>query len=241
MPQVWLFFVPGAGGDGIANLFEHCHGVRKIDDLAPNDQNACWRIHRIVDNQIKFWAPTVDTEFCFRKNVRNPFKLGTNSLAPIYESAVNLGETVIVTSHDIDLIGLETSDRQDLFCKDQIKVLLDCRDHHRCYVNRKKKNLQEFPSSHLWDKTLSEVDGFPIYPTIDHSKFDCVLWVEDIQQDFNFTRNFLQQIGLELDRTHYDYYQSLISGEIGWLTTQALRYNSYIDECMVRYYQTDTV
>ena len=50
---VWIFFSPGAGGDGLANLLEQSPSVIALDGIKP------WRIHRYVDGKAKFWAPTL--------------------------------------------------------------------------------------------------------------------------------------------------------------------------------------
>ena len=42
--QVWLFFEPGTGGDGLANLLERSSGSVPIDG-----ETGFWRVHRIVD------------------------------------------------------------------------------------------------------------------------------------------------------------------------------------------------
>lgn len=240
MSQIWLFFAPGVGGDGLANLLEHCHGTQRIDNYTLHGQPGIWRIHRIVDGEVKFWAPTVDTNGCFRSPKR-PFRVDSNMLNAIYQSAVHLDKQIFVTSHDMNLGCLESSDLLDVFCKNQIKILLDCQDHHRAYINRKKKNLQEFPSSHLWDKTLQKADGRNIYPKLVVSKFDYVIYIEQIQSNFDYFKNFLNEFNLSIDETYYQQYIGLINGDLGQFKTTAPRYNSYIDDCTVKYYQTDTV
>lgn len=241
MSQIWLFFVPGAGGDGVANLLERCRNVKSIDNYPFDGPTNGWRIQRIVDGGIKFYAPTVDTNACFRKNSRNSFRVENNTLNPIYESAVINHQSIIVTSHDIDLEGLVSSDKKDLFCQGQITVLLECRDHNRCYINQKKKNLQEFPSQHLWIKDTIRIDGKPVYPNIDHTKFDHVIYIEDLQQDFAYLEIFLQQVGLDIDKKYYDQYIKLINGNLSSIRTDAPCYTSYIDDCMVKYYQSDSI
>jgi hypothetical protein len=75
--QIWIYFDPGSGGDGFANLLERSRTITPFDQ---NDRP--WRIDRFVDNCPKFWAPTVDTNGCFRTG--RPFNTKDNKLNQNY-------------------------------------------------------------------------------------------------------------------------------------------------------------
>ena len=123
--QIWIYFLPGTGGDGIANLLEHSQNVTTIDHnlcvhATPNMQ--FWRVDRFVDNQPKFWAPTIDQLHCFRQNQK--FDKTKNYLSNSYINLINSNATTIITSHDCSFQNFYNSDCVDIFTKNQIKILL---------------------------------------------------------------------------------------------------------------------
>ena len=160
--QIWFFFDAGTGGDGIANLFERSSNVTSIDGLINY-----WRVHRIVDKKIKFYAANPDVNGCFR-SVEH-FDNKKNQLDPGYVSCVTTNKNCIITSHDVTLTALYNSDCQDIFCKDQIKVLLTLTDQNKSKINAAIKNL------------CAELNGSVTFNTVDHSMFDIVLDVDKIQ------------------------------------------------------------
>ena len=85
---IWVWFTAGAGGDGVANLLEHASNARTIDG------NKHWRVHRYVDNKVKFYAPTLG-ELSANSRINTIDLLDDRQL----EIANSDTEYLIITSH----------------------------------------------------------------------------------------------------------------------------------------------
>jgi hypothetical protein len=216
--QIWFFFDAGTGGDGIANLFERSSNVTSIDGLINY-----WRVHRIVDKKIKFYAANPDVNGCFR-SVEH-FDNKKNQLDPGYVSCVTTNKNCIITSHDVTLTALYNSDCQDIFCKDQIKVLLTLTDQNKSKINAAIKNL------------CAELNESVTFNTVDHSMFDIVLDVDKIQTDWQYVYDFSQSVGLDLDFQDYLEYQDLLKGNKTYMVNnfQVEEYESTICQNNITY------
>lgn len=216
--QIWFFFDAGTGGDGVANLFERSSNVTSID--GPINY---WRVHRIVDKKIKFYAVNPDINGCFRQEKH--FDKEKNQLDPRYVSCVNANKNCIITSHDVRLTALYKSDCQDIFCKDQIKVLLTLSDQTKSKINASIKNL------------CAELYQSASRKTVDHSMFDIVLDVDKIQTDWQYVCNFTQLVGLDLEFQQYLEYQDLLKGNKTYMVNnfQVEEYESTINQDNVTY------
>lgn len=196
--QVWLFFQGGAGGDGLANLLEHSANVVTVDGTPKR-----WRVHRIVNDRIKFLAPSVDQNSCFRQG--NAFLAANNQLHEHYvDIAWTRPQNCVVTSHDLSLRLLRNSDCQHIFSSQQIRVAIINRNLSTLAYNSTVKNLQS-----SWQ--------LPIDPGVDVGQFDYVLNLESLQQDWQLMRNFCEDIGLHLCQSTFSQYQKLLQGDVSFL------------------------
>ena len=116
--QIWVFFDPGTGGDGIVNLLERSTNTVPIDEGSD-----CWRLHRLVDGQIKFYAPSVDQNHCFRTG--KPFKTHDNYLKSCYVDVVHQERPCVVASHDVSLDLLRRSDSLEILTKKTNQSTID--------------------------------------------------------------------------------------------------------------------
>ena len=224
--QIWFFFNPGTGGDGVANLFEQSSDIVSFDATA-EDPVDYWRVHRFVDGSPKFYAPTPDANECFRSGKR--FEQIQNTLHPGYARCVASDQNCIVASHDVHLTNLLASDLQDVFCKNQIKVLLTTSDHHKANINAAIKNLRP---------TVK----FNSAPEIDCKIFDFVLDVDRIQTDWQYVKKFSQDTGIKLDYQSYLEYQDILIGNKTFLANnfQIEEYVSCIQNESVTYKLVNT-
>ena len=197
--QIWLFFQAGTGGDGIANLIERSSNITPIDGVTDY-----WRIHRIVDNDIKFYAPTIDDLDCFRHN--QSFKENTNKLKEEYVDIVNQNHNCVVTSHDVSLELLCSSDKQDIFLKDQIKVLLTS----ECSTTA----ITKFVTKNLLPKLPQTIATPILYP----EKFDYVLDVNLVKSNWEYVKTFCNSTGLDLCKDEYLQYCDLLAGNKTYMT-----------------------
>jgi hypothetical protein len=212
--QIWIYFEPGTGGDGFANLLERSRTITPFDQ---NDR--LWRLHRFVDNCPKFWAPTVDTNACFRTG--HPFYTKDNKLTQNYVEHVDRGANIICTSHDTSLELLEMSDCTDVFLKNQIKVKL----HHQDPINVHKqsaiKNLQNISA----DLSFAKI---PKLKSIDFKKFDYVVSIEKIQTDWNYVSKVCNDLNIELDQAEYQDYLCILAGSTQFDQPGIERYQSSV-------------
>jgi hypothetical protein len=190
--QIWLFFQAGAGGDGVANLLERSKNVTPLDG-----ETGYWRIHRIVDGSVKFYAPTIDKFDCFRHN--KAFDQSINQLDNRYVDIVNQDFNCVITSHDVSLNLLVNSDCQNILCKNQIKVLLTSNNTDIDAFKGATKNLLPTVCSQ------TSIDYCP-------EQFDYVLDVDLVKTDWNYVDRFCKDIGLELDHREYLQYCDLLKG-----------------------------
>jgi hypothetical protein len=191
--QIWLFFQAGTGGDGVANLFEKSKNITPVDGVTDH-----WRIHRIVDNDIKFYAPTIDNFECFRKH--QSFKESENKLKDEYVDIVNQNLNCVITSHDVTLDLLLNSDCQDVLLKNQIKVLLT----DKCSATATKK----FATKNLLPMLPQNMPQ----PVLCPEKFDYILDVNLVKTDWNYVKTFCNRVNLDLYKNEYLQYCDLLSG-----------------------------
>jgi hypothetical protein len=234
MRQIWIFFAPGVGGDGLANLLEQCGDVHI---WAHDSTQPVWRVHRVVDDQVKFWAPAVDQQHCFRNG--RSFELASNQLAEAYVQALSIDKTIVVTSHDILLYNLYRSDCQDLFTRNQIRILLDSRDYRRCLLDLVRKNLMILPAAKLQkDADHAALHAqFQRYQQVDRSRYDHVVWAEDLLDSVELLR-FINLLKLDITRDMIDQYRMLRYDQ--WRRVLAPdqnppRYRSYVESGEIRY------
>jgi hypothetical protein len=190
--QIWIFFQAGTGGDGIANLLERSNNVTPLDGVTEY-----WRIHRIVDGGVKFYAPNIDNNGCFRFN--QPFDQTNNKLSDAYVDIVNQNLNCVVTSHDTSLELLTASDCQNILTNNQIKVLVTSTDHNHAAIMTATKNLAPFIKPRLES-------------TFDLTKFDYVLDADLVKTNWEYLNSFCKDVGLDLDHAQYLQYLDLLKG-----------------------------
>lgn len=215
--QIWIFFDPGTGGDGIVNLLERSTNAVPIDE-----GSECWRVHRLVDGQFKFYAPSVDQNHCFRTG--KPFRTADNHLKCCYVDVVHQERPCIVASHDVSLDLLRRSDRLEILTANQIKVRLTNNDPVRAARAASLKNLLPFVSG-------------PCLPMNNFEQFDYVIDVEQFQQDWHVVKKICDSVGLDLQQEQYLQYQDLLKGNFIYLSgnTNIEMYQSRIDGTKVSY------
>lgn len=194
--QIWIYFQPGVGGDGFANLLEQSGSVTKYDGFQYQ-----WRIHRRVDNQTKFFAPAIDKNHCFRSTV-SKFDNSNNNLHQSYIDCVLNNKTIICTSHDIPMKFFKKHDSQEILTKDLVKVLVTCQDYKSAWIRAAIKGLYTGSVDAIFCEKIK----------VDLSHFDHVLEIEKIQSDWNYVKTFCQTLGLELNESSYQDYQDILAG-----------------------------
>ena len=203
--QIWIYFLPGAGGDGLANLLEHADNVETID----SDQDPkCWRVHRFVDNQPKFYANPIDNIRCFRNN--RPFLSAENQLKANYVRLVENNIPTVCTSHDVTKKYLHASDQRDILEHNQVSVYLYHPDFRRCVYQAALKNLApELP-------LINSDDHYLVTKNIDIKQFDFVLNITEIQSNWSVLDQFCNTVGLNLNPDRFQEYCKLQAGDDEW-------------------------
>ena len=218
--QIWIYFQPGVGGDGFANLLERAHQVKRFDINQPY-----WRIHRFVDNLPKFYAPTVDAKECFRRLPLIRFDSKDNYLMESYVDCVLQDRVVICTSHDTGLKFLNTNDCSDILLQNQVKILLKSSDPWLTRYQAIIKNLLPVSVDSI---------GLTLQPH-NLDQFDHVLDVELIQTDWTYVEQVCKSLGLNLDQKEYQVYQEILAGSTQFDQYGIERYQSSIVDGKFQY------
>jgi len=207
---VWVFFEGGAGGDGVANLLEHASNSISIDSEIK------WRIHRYVDNAVKFWAPNLPG-LTDRKNTVNQLT------AQHIEIANSNDHYLIVTSHDLQFTNVFLN--SILPNNKNIKLLLTYNNYIDQQINFLTKNLIEFNRSKLKK-----------YRRSDYAQMDFILNIDAIH-DWKYLNNIVSKIGLKLDQKDFEDYKKIVLGELIYTTPGIEYYKSYVNEDNITKYQ----
>lgn len=208
---VWIFFSPGAGGDGLANLLEQSPSVVALDGIKP------WRIHRYVDDKAKFWAPTLQDTL---RRTNKVDQLNAQQL----KIANSDTQYLVITSHDTQLAN---TFQYDILSKEKhIKVLLLSKNFNDSLRVGMRKNLIEFnlsaPTINLEPSTSPDMDF--------------ILYIDEIINSWEYTKQFVENIGLPVSQSTFEYYKKLVSGEFLYTTPGIEYYNSSVDaDNIVRY------
>ena len=199
---IWVWFTAGAGGDGVANLLEHASNARTIDGNKP------WRVHRYVDNKVKFYAPTLG-ELSANSRINTIDLLDDRQL----EIANSDTEYLIITSHvNPNLVSNKIAVNKN------IKILVTS---NNALYNALIKNLIEF--------NISDPGGN--YPKIATAKpgfdlADIVVDIDNIMNDWEYTKKFTLNIGLNLAEKEFNYYRKIVTGDLISATPGIERYKS---------------
>lgn len=217
--QIWIYFQPGAGGDGFANLIEQCKQITKFDDHC-----SPWRIHRFVDNQPKFFAPAIDLNHHFRQHPEGRFSLQNNELVQSYVDCVLQNKNIVCTSHHVELLFSKVHDCQEILTKDLIRVLITCSDTKHSWHLATIKNLSTTAVESILDKPL----------IVDLNQYDYVLEIDQIHSDWNYVQKFCRDVDLELSESAYRDYQAILAGSTKF-DPYAPRYKSSIIDGVLSY------
>lgn len=210
--QIWIYFLPGAGGDGLANLLEQAQNVETVDSDSDPKR---WRVHRYVDNQPKFYASYPDSSRCFRNN--RPFLLSDNKLRSNYVRLIENNINTVCTSHDVFKKCLHSSDSRDILERDQVSVFLYHPDYRFSVYQAALKNLEP---------TLPPLNNDVVFPTrhkIDYTQFDFVLDITEIQSDWRVVERFCNEVGIALPLEKYQQYLAFQDGNDSWYNYSAFR------------------
>lgn len=213
---VYIFFQPGDGGDGLANLLEQSNNAVTIDGLKK------WRIHRYVDSIPKFWAPNLQNS----KDRINTVDMLDEILL---EAACSKNHYLIVTSHSSTSVGDHPGIPKDCI----VTVGLTCKDPRQTWMNYLHKNLVEYSIPLLVPKLVPK---FLFDSSTQINNKDFTLDIDQLQASWEYTKNFVQHIGLMLEKTDFDHYINLISGKIQDRAPGIEHYQSWVDPSNIRKY-----
>jgi len=199
--QIWLFFHGGAGGDSLANLLEHCRGVKPFDGLHR------WRVHRYVDKDVKFWAPCVDVSCGLRQG--QPFRCHSDQLHSNYMHLIAQGHTTVVTSHDLQQTAINDSDLRQILTQDRVVIWVRARDERAGYRRACLKNLKMVTPQDIQvaARYLHEINR-------DFEKiYQHQIYFDDIFESWAACDRFVQELGLELDEKIWQDWRQVCLGQ----------------------------
>ena len=218
--QIWIYFVPGAGGDGFANLVEQCPQISRFD-AHPHH----WRIHRFVDDLPKFWAPVIDSNHYFRYMPKQPFDLQNNQLVPLYVEFVLQNKHIVCTSHQVSLKYANEHECKQILTKDLVKVLVTCQDPVRNWRLSTIKRLDAIAVESIRQDKIS----------VDETLFDYVLDIDQIHSDWTYVKKFCADVDLDLSESAYRTYQAILAGSMPGSEYTAPRYKSSVVNGVLSY------
>lgn len=183
-----------------------------------------WRIHRYVDNQVKFWMPSVDSNYCFRRNLR--FDNSISTIRDSYKDIIDAGLNTIVASHTFPLDIFYSSDCIDLFTKDQVKLYLQTKNPVGAWLASKKKNLTEF--------SINDPPFFngPKYESQVLRHVDFSYYIEDIVNDWRSFKNFADSVNVQIDSDAFVHYKQIVTGDFCYLADY---HESCLDNGLIKY------
>ena len=199
---IWVCFTSGAGGDGVANLLEQASNARTIDG------NKHWRVHRYVDNKVKFYAPTLGKQ-------NNIWRINTIDLLDDRQLEIANSDTeyLIITSHvNPNLVSNKIAANKN------IKILVTS---NNAIYNALIKNLIEFNISDPggnYPKIATAEPGFDLA--------DIVVDIDNIINDWEYTKKFTLNIGLNLAEKEFNYYRKIVTGDLIFTTPGIEQYKS---------------
>ena len=210
--QIWLYFIGGAGGDSVANLLEQAYNVEPVDG------NLEWRLSHYIDGLACWWAPCFDREQCFRSARPFPFRTSTNATTARYRHLVEHDIPTVITSHDVMLNEFNASDDLDLLSHKQIKVLVKYSDPIDSFRLCQLKNFAvgTLTPDPVWREQVMRVP--------DH--FDHVLDVTRCHHDWLYTKEFCDNIGVDLCFDTYKQWQDLLHWHTSFLKDKVKSWQS---------------
>ena len=214
--------MPGVGGDGFCNLLEHANEVVPLDRLLE------WRIHRYVDDQVKFWAPTVDHDGTFRCN--KSIDLSCDSLTDDYKTLVAAGVPMVISSHLENMSYLNSGEGPWQLHHDRISIwLYSNKRKAQCVDRATRLNLIEYDV----DDRARIKQSAVIPPMADtYSRAICI---EEMQQDKLQFFNFLDELGLTMDEQWYHEYLDISTNTHKITTTGVQYWESYLEGTLLKY------
>lgn len=220
--QIWIHYLPGAGGDGFCNLLEH------TNEVLPLDRALKWRVHRYVDDQVKFWAPTVDHDGTFRSN--KSFDLSCDLLTDDYKTLVAAGVPIVISSHLGNMSYLNSGQGPWQLHQDRISIWLYSNKRNvQCVDRAMRLNLMEYDINNY----VRFRESAEISPKAD--TYVRAVCIEEIQQDKLQFFNLLDELGLTMDEQWYHEYLA-ISKNAHKITTPGVQYwESYLEGTLLKY------
>ena len=195
--QFWIFFEPGVGGDGFANLLEHANNIVSAD----GEQN--WRIH-YNHGAVKFYGAKWTTDpIPFRQPDADTTQVVIN---PQYVDVVNQKQNTVLCAHPTAYrVQINQSPFKDLVQTDQLKIHVYSQDFDRVASDliAKIPGVKIAPDWHsgMQNKVSNELSRTDYAIHID---------IEKVWKDWGYLVNCLTAIGIDLDKSHYTEYLNII-------------------------------
>jgi hypothetical protein len=196
--QYWIFFEPGVGGDGFANLLEHA------DNVVSADGEQDWRIHH-NNGAVKFYGAKWTTDpIPFRQlNVDT----ASATLNPHYCDLIDQKQNTILCAHpNAYRSQIAQSPFKDLVQTDQIKIHLYSLDFDRVAADLVAK----IPGVEInadWHSAMQK----KVRGELARTDYAIHIDIEKVWTDWGYLVKCLTALGINLDQTHYEDYLNIIS------------------------------
>jgi hypothetical protein len=199
--QYWIIFEPGVGGDGFTSLLEHANNITS------SDGETNWRVQGLYQGRIKFYDPS------WSMTPLKPFRTVGHreyQLNPIYQNLIeNHVNTVIPAHYNYWREIVEFPDRE-LITRDQVCVHLYSLD----YVRTSQDYLIKTKFTGITLEEKIEHARIMTEQNLARTEYAIHIDIEQVWRSWDYLRNCLEQLGIELDPTHYDTYIKIVKRQV---------------------------
>lgn len=196
--QYWIFYSPGVGGDGFANLLEHAHGMHVVDG-----SRLRWKIdHRITD-VVKFY----DSNWSYDgfTPLRKPnLDYSDTVLRETYTNLIDTGLNTVLPTHYVYFDEIDRFPHKNIVEKNQVKINLYSLDFNRVVFDYESKL-----SGSNYLKNVGSVEKH-INHELSRTEYAIHIDIEKVWTSWDYLKECLDQLGIILDKKWYDEYITLI-------------------------------
>ena len=202
--QYWIVFRPGVGGDGFANLLEHANNVFPADGVDD------WRIHYrpgrdgILDRPVRFYqAHWAEDPIPFRY----PMLPKSAVLNSVYTGLIAQQKNTVVTAHHHYFNLVDKFEHQHIVKQDRVLINLYSDRAERVYRDLKAKRPEtNLNNSIAFAHALKKAN----FADVNRSDYAMHIDIEKVWRNWSYLNNCLVELGIDLDKKHYDYYLTYI-------------------------------
>ena len=193
--QYWIIYQAGVGGDGFANLLEHCAEVRPADDCLE------WRRHYEINGKTKFYS-------CAWANDPKPFRykdLGFSDPNPVYLKLVQQNEHTVIPVHYFYWTLIDQYPYKNIVTRNQILIHLYSSIPQRAFVDAHQKNKLPIPDEIQRERYIDSIKK-----ELERSDYHYHVDIERVWRDWHYLETLLSTWQITLKESIYRKYLEMV-------------------------------